>query len=159
MDIVQVLAVWVHTLALVIAMGYYGVLGRMVLPALQQSVGVPAQAATMISLEKRALPFVLLATVLFILTGTYLLFVSPSYAGLGNFFASTWTTLMLIKHGLVIVFIALGVALDLIVRRLNAQAPDTELSAGLRRVRLTSEAATGMGALIILLTAAAQLSA
>jgi uncharacterized membrane protein len=159
MDIVQVLAVWVHTLALVIAMGYYGVLGRMVVPALQHSVAVPAQVATMISLERRALPFMLLATVLFVVTGTYLLVVSPSYAGLGNVFASTWTTLMLIKHGLVVVFIGLGVALDLFVHGLGAQAPDTEITALPRRVRLTAEVATGVGALIILLTAAAQLSA
>jgi hypothetical protein len=28
MDILQVLAVWLHTLAFVIAWGYYGILGR-----------------------------------------------------------------------------------------------------------------------------------
>jgi len=50
-------------------MGYYGVLGRMVLPALRRSVDVPSQASTMVSLERRALPFVVLATVLRVTTG------------------------------------------------------------------------------------------
>ena len=103
-------------------------------------------------------PFMLLATVLFIVTGTYLLVVSDRYAGLGNFFASTWTTPMLIKHGLVIAFVALGVAEDFFVRGLGEMTTDGERAAGLRRVGLTAEAATGLGALIILLTAAAQLS-
>lgn len=158
MDIVQVLAVWIHTLALVIVMGYYGVLGRMVIPALRSSVDVPAQASTMISLERRALPFVLLATALFIATGTYLLFANDRYEGLGNLFASTWTTLILIKHLVVVAFVGLGVVVDVFIRDLGVMSTDADRSAGLRRVGLTAEAATGVGALIILLTAAAQLS-
>jgi uncharacterized membrane protein len=77
MDLAQVLAVWVHTLAFVIAWGYYGILGRMVLPGLERSLERPAQAAALVAIERRALPLVVLSLVFFAVTGTYLLVVKP----------------------------------------------------------------------------------
>ena len=55
---------------------------------------------------------------LLVLTGTYLLVVNQHYGGLGNFFATTWSTLMLVKHAVVIIFVALGVAVDWFARDL-----------------------------------------
>ena len=158
MDIAQVVAVWLHTLAFVIVLGYYGILGRVLLPALERSLDGPALAAALVAVERRALPLVVLSIVLFLATGTYLLFVDPDYAGLGNFFASTWTTLMLVKHLLVIVLIALGVLVDRFIRRVAAATTDTARGSALRRLELSAEGATGLGALVILLTAAAQLA-
>jgi uncharacterized membrane protein len=141
MDVAQLLAVWLHTLAFVIA--WDG----------------PAQAAALVAIERRALPLVLLSMALFLATGTCLLFIDPRYAGLGDFFANTWTTLMLIKHLVVVVLIALGVAVDLFVRRVGEATDEVARRWALRRTRLSAEGATGIGALIVLLTAAAQLSA
>jgi uncharacterized membrane protein len=156
MDIGHVVAVWLHTVALVIAWGYYGVLGRIVLPGLERSLDGAGVVASLTAVERRAVPLVLLSMVLFTLTGTWLLVVDPAYAGLGAFFASTWTTLMLAKHVLVIAFVLVAVLVDHFVRRAADAATDGERRAAVGRVRIGAEAATGLGALIVLLTAAAQ---
>jgi uncharacterized membrane protein len=159
MDLPQVLAVWLHTLAFVIAWGYYGILGRMVLPGLERSLERPAQAAALVAIERRALPLVVLSLALFTATGTYLLVVDPKYAGLGDFFASTWTTLLLVKHVLVVGLVVLGVAVDRLIRRVGEATSETARESALRRLALSAEGATGLGALIVLLTVAAQAAA
>jgi len=158
MDFALVLALWIHTLGLVIVMGYYGVLGRILIPSLERTVHGPELGESLAAIERRALPLVLLSVVLFVLTGTYLLVVNPHYGGLGNFFATTWSTLMLVKHGVVILFVALGVAVDWFARDLVYASDDGALRSTVRRMRLCAEVATGLGALIILLTVAAQQS-
>ncbi len=158
MDIAQVLAVWLHTLAFVIAWGYYGVLGRMILPALERSLDGPALGRSLGELERRALPLLGLSMVLFTITGTYLLFVSHEYEGLGNFFANSWTALMLVKHLVVVALVALAVAVDLLIRRTERAASEDERKGALRLLGLSAEGATGLGAVIVLVTAAAQLS-
>ena len=156
MDAVQVVALWAHTLAFVIGWGYYGILGRIVLPAAERSLDEPARVTFLVALERRALPFLGMAVVLFTPTGSYLLVIDPEYEGLGAIRGSTWATLMLLKHLLVVAMVGLAVALDLLVRRLAEDEPDVPRA--LRRIRLTAEAATAMGALIALLTAAAQVA-
>jgi uncharacterized membrane protein len=158
-NVLLVLAVWFHTLGFVIAWGYYGVLGRMVLPGLERSLERPAQAAALVAIERRALPLIALSLVLFMATGTYLLVVDSHYAGLGNVFASTWTTLMLVKHVLVIGLVMLGVTVDHLIRQAGDAANDRDRESALRRVALGAEGATGLGAVIVLLTAAAQVAA
>jgi uncharacterized membrane protein len=158
MDFALVLALWIHTIGLVIVMGYYGILGRILIPSLERTVHGPELAESLAAIERRALPLVLLSVVLFVLTGTYLLVVNPHYGGLGNFFATTWSTLMLVKHALVIAFVALGVAVDWLARDLVYAPDDGALRSTVRRMRLCAEVATGLGALIILLTVAAQQS-
>ena len=159
MDLAHVLAVWLHTLALVIVLGYYGILGRVVLPALERSIDRPAQASALMAIERRALPLLVLSIALFTATGVYLLVIDPDYAGLGNVFASTWTTLMFVKHVLIVGLVVLGVAVDRLVRRVGAATSDDVRDAALHRLTLSAEAATGLGALVILLTAAAQATA
>ncbi len=159
MDIAVLVAVWLHTVAFVIAWGYYGILGRIVLPALERSLDGPTRAATLLTIERRALPLVLLSMVLFVVTGMYLLVIDDSYAGLGDVTANSWSTLMLVKHVVIVVLIGLGVAVDVLIRRAGAASDDATRASMLHRVRLSAEAATGVGALVVLLTVAAQLSA
>ncbi len=159
MDYAQVLAIWLHSVALVIAWGYYGILGRVVLPALDRSLDRPQRAATLVAVERRALPLVGLSVVLFVVTGTYLLLINTEYAGLGNFFTSTWTTLMLAKHLLVVAFVVVAVLIDWLTRRVADAPGDRDFDKSFHRLRLGAEAATGLGALIALLTAAAQVPA
>jgi uncharacterized membrane protein len=156
MDVGQVLAVWLHTVAFVIAWGYYGILGRMVLPGLERSLDRPSQAAALLAIERRALPLVGLSLVLFTVTGSYLLIVDPKYAGLGDFFASTWTTMMLVKHVLVAGLVVVAIYIDRLIRQLGDTTDDPGRDSVLRRLRLSAEGATGLGALIVLLTVAAQ---
>lgn len=159
MDLAHVLAIWLHTLGLVIAWGYYGVLGRMILPALERSFDRPAEAAALVAIERRALPLVALSVVLFTVTGSYLLVVNVHYSGLGDFFSSTWTTLMLAKHVVVIGFVVAGLAVDRFTRQAAAATTDEDRASALGRLRLGAEGATGLGAIITLLTAVAQLAA
>jgi uncharacterized membrane protein len=78
--------------------------------------------------------------------------------GLGNFFANSWTTLMLVKHVVVIGLVAFGVVVDRYARRLQAATDEAARASALRGLRLIAEGVTGLGAVIVLLTAAAQLS-
>ncbi|HET9615119.1 MAG TPA: hypothetical protein VFP22_09925, partial [Candidatus Limnocylindrales bacterium] len=134
MDIGLLVATWIHTVAFVIAWGYYGILGRVTLPALERSLDPPARARTLVAIERIALPLVLLSMALFVVTGTYLLLVDPRYAGLGNFFANAWSTLMLAKHGVVVVLVALGVTVDVLIRRAGVAADDADRASALRAV-------------------------
>lgn len=158
MDIAQILAISIHTLALVITLGWYGLLGRVILPALGRSLDGPALAGALHALERRAFPFVVIAAVAFTLTGSYLLVVNPQYAGPGNVLASAWTALMLAKH----VLIAAGVVLALAVHRRTLRAgadPGAGAQAAvLRGLALRAEALTALGALVIVLTATAQVA-
>jgi uncharacterized membrane protein len=159
MDLVNLLALWLHTVAFVVAWGYYGVLGRMIIPGLARTLDRPRQAAALAAVERRALPLIGVSLVIFMLSGSYLLFNDPEYAGLGNVRASAWTTLMLLKHLLVFALIGVGVAVDSVIR-LAAQASEVaERESMLRYARWGAEGATALGALIALLTAAAQLAA
>ena len=85
MDIPQVLAIWLHTVALVIAWGYYGILGRVVLPAIERSLDRTTQGATLVAIERRAVPLVLVSVVLFTVTGSYLLLVNPRWVDPAQF--------------------------------------------------------------------------
>jgi uncharacterized membrane protein len=159
MDLVHLAALWLHTVAFVIPWGYYGVLGRMIMPGLARSLDQPRQATALAAIERRALPLIGLSLVLFMLTGTYLLFADPQYAGLGNVRASAWTTLMLLKHLAVFALIGVGAAVDFLIRVAADADEDDERTRMLRYTRWSAEGATVLGALIALLTGAAQLSA
>ena len=157
-DLGLALALFLHALGLVIALGYYGILSRILIPSLEKTLHGPELANALAGIERRALPIVLLSIVLFTVSGTYLLFTDPSYTGLGHFFDNTWSALMLIKHGFIIAVIAAGVAVDWFSRDLVFAADEVALRGAVRRVRLSAEAATGLGAIAILLTALAQAS-
>ena len=157
MDLEQVLAITLHTVAFVIVWGYYGILARVILPGLRGTLDLAGQTRTLAAIERRALPLVLLSIVLFIATGTYLLVVNPAYHGLGSF-TTTWATLMLIKHLLVIGLIGLGVLIDYLIRGAAEAQRDEDRASDLRWLRFGAEAATALGALIALTTAAAQVA-
>lgn len=158
MNVWHLLAIWLHTLAFVIAWGYYGILGRIALPALERSLNEPARTTTLLEIERRALPLVLLSVVLFAITGTYLLMINPHYPGPGRLFANSWTTFMFVKHVVVIALIVLGVATDLLIRRASRAPEEAARTATLHLVRPCAEGATALGAIIALLTAAGQLA-
>jgi uncharacterized membrane protein len=154
-DVLEVGATWLHTLAFLIVLGYYGILGRFVVPTLERTLDGPMLTRTLVALERRALPWVLLCVGLFIVTGVYLLVVDPHYHGLGNI-SGSWGALMLLKHLLVAGLVGLGILVDFLVRDLD-WAPDTAaLRRAVGRIGLVAEGMTGLGAVIILLTVVAQ---
>lgn len=156
MDYVQLGAVSIHTLAMILVVGYYGILGRVILPGLRRSLDDATRAPVLMAIERRAAPLVVLAVGLFVVTGAYLLLVDDQYAGLGNV-SSTWAALMLVKHLLVIVMVVLGFLVDFLVRGLADADPEAQ-GRDMALLGLATEGATGLGAVIVVLTAAAQLS-
>lgn len=157
MDLGRLLGITIHTVAFVIVWGYYGVLARIVLPALERTVDGTTLGRALLTIERRAVPLLLVGVVLFLVTGTYLLVIDPAYEGLGAI-RGTWSTLMLVKHLVVAAFIALGVALHFLVQLADEAEDDVTRTVAVRRVRWAAEALTGLGAMIALLTAAAQIS-
>ena len=154
----MLVALWLHTVAFVIAWGYYGIVGRIVIPSLEHATDVGSGPGLLVSIERRALPFILISVAIFVITGSYLLVVDDRYAGLGNFFASNWTALMLAKHVVIVGLVAVAVWFDLLVRSVADQPSYLEKVRAMHRARLAAELATGLGALVALLTVAAQLS-
>ena len=158
MDYVEAGAVAIHTLAMVLVVGYYGILGRIVLPVLRRSLNAPELGRTLVAVERRALPLLVLAVGLFFATGAYLLIADDQSEGIGNFFASTWTTLLLAKHGLIVVMVLFAVIVDFLVTEVADAETDAARERMLGLLALAIEATTGLGALVIVLTAAAQVS-
>ena len=158
MDGLQIASTWLHTVAFVIAWGYYGILGRMIIPGLERTLPPEPRADALLAIERKALPLILLSIVLFTVTGSYLLVIDPQYQGLGNF-GNAWAALMLGKHLLVVVLVGLGVVIDRLIRWAAEVADDRARASYLRWLRWCTEGATGVGALIALLTVAAQASA
>ena len=157
-DWAMALALWLHALGLIIAVGYYGVLGLVLVPALEKSVHGTDLAEALFGIERRALPLVLASIVLFTVSGLYLLFTDPSYTGIGHVFDNSWSALMLLKHGVIVVLICAGVSVDWFARDLVFAADEAALRKVIRRVRLSAQLAAALGAFAILLTALAQAS-
>jgi uncharacterized membrane protein len=158
MDYVQAGAIAIHTLAMILVVGYYGILGRVILPALRGSLAGPDVATTLAAVERRAVPLLVLSVGLFVATGAYLLLADDQSEGIGVFFATTWTTLMLAKHGLIVVMVVLAGIVHFLVSEVSYAETEVERDRRLRRLGLAVEAATGLGAFVVVLTAAAQVS-
>jgi len=156
MDVGETIAVWLHAVSTVIVVGYYGILGRIVLPALGRSLQGPPLGRAIGAVEGRALPLVVLSVGAFVLTGAYLLVVDESFGGLGDY-GSTWATLMLAKHVLVGLMVVGGGLVHVLAERVaDPGLPADELRPAIGHLRLAAEGTTALGALILLLTAAAQ---
>lgn len=154
--------VWAHLIATVVLVGYYAVLTVMLLPALGAARGTdirarggPSQAPMELlgAVERRAMPILVTMLVVFLATGVALLTGDRRYSGAGSI-ESSWATLLLVKHVLIVGMLVLGSYLDgLIVRA--AQAPGV---VGFRRITWTTRGVAALGAVVLLLTAAAQTS-
>jgi uncharacterized membrane protein len=110
------------------------------------------------SIGRRSRPMLVLAVVLFLVSGIYLLVSAGRYSGAGNLFATTWTTLLTVKHLVVLVMLGLGVAVDRLSLAVGDAATDDERRTLAGVLGLATEGMTALGALVLVLTAAAQAS-
>jgi uncharacterized membrane protein len=156
MDLAQVGATWLHLLATVAMIGYYAILGLVVLPAIRGLVPAPALGGSIAAIERRATPLIIGSLVIFLATGVFLMTTDPRYGGVGDVSGSTWATLFLVKHVVVLAMVGVGVYIDaLVVRRFAAaEAPDDP--AAVRLLILACSVMTLLGAVVLFLTAAAQ---
>jgi uncharacterized membrane protein len=158
-DIVQAVAAWLHSLATVILLGYYALLALVVVPVLRSAVNGPALGRVIPAIERRALPLILASIGVFVVTGTYLLLTDDRFLGLGHVFGNAWSTLIVIKHVLVIALVGIGLFIDLLVVPDIANPVDEAArTVAIRRLARGASAIATLGAIVLLLTAAAQAS-
>lgn len=150
MDLAHVFATWLHLLATVALIGYYSITGLVVLPAIGHVVSIPQQAEAMGHVERRGLPLVLVSLATFLATGIYLMVVDPAYGGLGEF-GGAWATVFLVKHLAVLAMVGVGMWFDAVVVRAVGGGV-----AAVRRISMIAGIMTGLGAIVLLLTAVGQ---
>jgi uncharacterized membrane protein len=155
MDLVLAGAHWLHLVATVALIGYYAALALLVLPAFQRSLPEHELGEAIAAVERRALPVLVGSVAVFIATGVYLMGADDRYGGVGNV-SDSWASLLLVKHLVVVGMIGLGLWVDSLIVR-GVAAPDaTDRPAAVRRLVRATQATTLAGAVVLLLTAAAQ---
>jgi uncharacterized membrane protein len=158
LDLVPVGARWLHLVATVTMIGFYAVLGLLVLPVLTRVVTARQLGDTIAAVERRALPVIIGSLAIFLATGVYLMGADARYGGVGDVTGSAWATLLLAKHLVVAVMVGLGVYIDAIIARRMAPPEETDQVAAARRLTVVAGAMTVLGAVVLFLTAAAQAS-
>src|SRR3990172_11336962 len=84
MDLVQVGAAWLHLLATVAMLGYYAILGLVVLPAIRRVVPPRELGDSIAAMERRATPLIIGSLAIFLATGVFLMTTDPRYGGVGH---------------------------------------------------------------------------
>lgn len=149
-----VLSTWLHTLATIVMIGYFLFISLIYLPVFEQQFHADVLRGLLERISARLRPFFGGSLLLFIVTGTHLMLINDDYLGLGNFFVNIWSSLMVIKHGLVVVFLALAVFSERVyLPKISDDKPEM-----LKQFRWTLNVNMILGLLIILLTSIAQAS-
>jgi uncharacterized membrane protein len=151
-NILVPLSIWLHTLATIIMIGYYIFTMLIFLPVFERHMQADALRQLLEQISARLRPFFGGSLLVFLLTGTYLMVINQNYLGLGHFFENPWSTLMVVKHGLVLVFLALAIFSE---RAFLGKISDHNSDA-LKQFRWSLQINTLLGAIIILLTSIAQ---
>lgn len=155
MDIAVAGATWLHLAATVVVLGYYAVVPLIVLPALRRSLSPDALGPGLAAIERRALPAIVAALVVFFATGVYLTGSDQRYGGAGAI-ASPWAGAILVKHGVIVVMVLIGAWVDAAAVRAGSVESTTARAAALRRFSLGGGAISVLGVVVLLLTAVAQ---
>lgn len=146
------ISTWLHVLATIVFIGYYLFTALIYLPVLERRMQVNALRGLLEGISARLRPFFGGSLLIFLVTGTYLMLINKSYLGLGRFFANPWSALMVIKHGLVLAFLALAVFSErAFLGKISDQNPGA-----LKNFRWTLRINTVLGLVILLLTSIAQ---
>lgn len=144
------LSYWLHSLATVVFIGHYLLLALIYLPVLSGSSG-----NLLSDISKRSRTWLYVSMLIFALTGVYLTFVDPNYAGIGNF-SNPWAILMLVKHILLVGMIGMGFWFNVILRVGPLMSSNTGAAEALARFRQYSNLMAIIGVLVLLLTAVSQ---
>jgi uncharacterized membrane protein len=146
------LSTWLHSLATIVMIGYFVFTSLIYLPVFERQMQANALRELLERISARLRPFFGGALLIFLVTGTHLMLINENYLGLGNFFGNPWSVLIVIKHVLVLAFLALAVYSE---RAFMGQISDQKPEA-LKKFRWAVNIDTVLGALIILLTSIAQ---
>ena len=146
------LSTWLHTLATIVMVGYFVFASLIYLPVLARQMQANALRTLLEQVSARLRPFFGGSLLIFLVTGTHLMLINDDYLGLGNFFGNLWSVLIVIKHVLVLAFLALAIFSE---RAFLGQISDQKPEA-LKQFRWALNINTVLGAVILLLTSIAQ---
>ena len=146
------LSTWLHALATIVMIGYFIFTSLIFLPVFERQIQVNALRPLLEHISARLKPFFGGSLLIFIVTGTHLMLINENYLGLGKFFSNSWSVLMVIKHVLVVAFLALAVFSErAYLVKISDQKPEA-----LKQFRLALNINTILGAVILLLTSIVQ---
>jgi uncharacterized membrane protein len=146
------LSIWLHALATIVMIGYFVFASLIYLPVFERQMQGSALRDILEQVSTRLRPFFGGSLLIFLITGTHLMLIDENYLGLGNFFGNTWSVLIIIKHVLVLVFLALAIYSErAYLGRISDQNPDA-----LKKYRSALNINTALGVIILLLTSIAQ---
>ncbi len=152
MNILVALSTWLHILATIVFIGYFLFTSLIYLPVLERCLKAEALRDLLEQISARLRPFFGGSLLIFLVTGTHLMLINPGYLGLGNFFANPWSILIVIKHVLVLGFLALAVIPErAFLGKISDQKPEA-----LKKLRMAFQINTALGVIILLLTSIAQ---
>jgi uncharacterized membrane protein len=143
---------WLHVMATIVWIGYYVFTSLIYLPVLERQMQANALRDLLEQVSARLRPFFGGSLLIFLVTGTHLMLINENYLGLGNFFGNPWSVLIVIKHVLMVAFLALAVFSErAFLRQISDQKPEA-----LRQFRWALNINTVLGVVILLLTTIAQ---
>lgn len=146
------LSTWLHTLATIVMIGYFIFTSLIYLPVLEHQMQTKALRDLLEKVSARLKPFFGGSLLIFLVTGTHLMLINEDYLGLGDFFANPWSILIVIKHVLVLPFLALAVFSErAFLNKISDEKPEA-----LRQYKLALNINTILGVVILLLTSLAQ---
>jgi uncharacterized membrane protein len=146
------LSTWLHVLATIGMVGYFVFASLVYLPILVKRTAPDELRGLLEQVSARSRPVFGGSLLIFLVTGTYLMLINPGYQGLGRFFATPWSALIVIKHVLVLAFLALAVFSErAFLGKVSAEKPEA-----LKQFRWAVNVNTVLGMVIVLLTSLAQ---
>ena len=150
--ILVALSTWLHALATIVMIGYFIFTSLIYLPVFERQIQLNALRTLLEQISARLRPFFGGSLLIFLVTGTHLMLINENYLGLGKFFSNSWSVLMVIKHVLVVAFLALAVFSErAYLAKISDQNPEA-----LKRFRLALNINTILGAAILMLTSIVQ---
>jgi uncharacterized membrane protein len=151
-NILIALSTWLHVLATIGMVGYFVFASLVYLPIFEKRTAPDELRGVLEQVSARSRPVFGGSLLIFLVTGTYLMLVNEQYMGLGNFFANNWSILIIIKHVVVLVFLALAIIAERVyLSKIGPANPEA-----LQRYRLSLNIDLLLGVLILLMTAVAQ---
>ena len=150
--LIVALSNWLHILATVVMIGYYLFTRLIYLPVLESHMQANALCDLLEQVSARLRPFFGGSLLIFLVTGTHLMLINEDYLGLGNITGNSWSVLIVIKHVLVLAFLALAVFSErAYLRQISDQKPEA-----LKQFRWALNINMILGLTILLLTSIAQ---
>jgi len=146
------LSTWLHVLATIVMIGYFLFTTLIYLPVFERRMKAPDLRDLLEQVSARLRPFFGGSLLIFLVTGTHLMLINEKYLGLGSFFGNSWSTLIVIKHVLVLPFLVLAVFSE---RAYLSQISDQKPQA-LKQFRWAVNINAVLGLVILLLTSIAQ---